>query len=82
MIISRSSSPVPTRPFQGPDPFHEIAFVNALAARRDIAGEVRLPLAKLSDDDRTCIDALLARTLVRAEILTAVRDRFPPGRKG
>ncbi|WP_273727396.1 IS481 family transposase [Brucella gallinifaecis] len=82
VIMSRPSTTVATRPFQGPDPFHEIAFVNALAARRAIASEVRLPLAKLSDDDRAFIDALLARTLVRAEILAAVRDRFPPGRRG
>lgn len=82
VIMTRPSAAVATRPFQGPDPFHEIAFVNALAARRAIASEVRLPLAKLSDDDRAFIDTLLARTLTRAEVLAAVRDRFPPGRRG
>jgi hypothetical protein len=73
---------VPVRPFRDPDPFHELAFVSALAARRAIADEIRLPLATLSDDDRAFIDALLSRTLARAEVLAAVRDQFPPGRRG
>ncbi len=73
---------VPVRPFRDPDPFRELGFANPIAARRAIADEVRLPLAKLSDDDRAFIDALLARTLARPEILAAVRERFPLGRKG
>jgi hypothetical protein len=70
------------RPFQDPDPFHELVFANPIAARRAIAEEIRVPLARLSDEDRTFIDALLARTLARPEILAAVRDRFPQGRRG
>jgi hypothetical protein len=73
---------VPLRPFQDPDPFHELVFANPIAARRAIADEVRVPLAKLSDEDRTFIDALLARTLARPEIIAAVRKRFPQGRRG
>jgi len=73
---------VPVRPFRDPDPFRELGFANPIAARRAIADEVRLPLAKLSDDDRAFIDALLARTLARPEILSAVRERFPLGRRG
>ena len=73
---------VPVRPFQGPDPFHELAFANPIAARRAIAEAIRVPLATLSDDDRAFIDALLARSLARPEILAAVRDRFPQGRRG
>ncbi len=82
MTASRPAAVTPVRPFRDPDPFHELAFANPLAARRAIADEVRLPLAKLSDDDRAFIDALLARTLGRPEILAAVRDRFPQGRRG
>jgi hypothetical protein len=41
-----------------------------------------VPLAKLSPDDRAFIDALLARTLVRPEIMAAVHARFPQGRRG
>jgi len=73
---------IPVRPFQGPDPFHELVFPNPIAARRAIADEIRAPLGALSDDDRAFIDALLNRTLSRPEILAAVRDRFPQGRRG
>ena len=70
------------RPFQDPDPFHELGFASPLAAQSAIAEEIRLPLAKLPDEDRAFIDALLARTLARPEILAAVRERFPQGRRG
>ena len=73
---------VPARPFQDPDPFHELVFANPIAARCAIAEAIRVPLATLSDDDRAFIDALLDRSLARPEILAAVRDRFPQGRQG
>jgi hypothetical protein len=79
VVMIRPAAAVPVRPFRDPDPFHEFMFASPLAARRAIADEVRLPLAKLSDDDRAFIDALLARTLARAEVLAAVREHFPPG---
>jgi len=82
LIGATTQAGVPLRPFRDPDPFHELGFVNVIAARRAIADEIRLPLAKLSDDDRAFIDALLARTLARPEILAAVRERFPQGRRG
>ena len=73
---------VPVRPFLDPDPFHELVFANPIVARRAIAETIRVPLATLSDDDRAFIDALLDRSLARPEILAAVRDRFPQGRRG
>lgn len=73
---------VPVRPFQDPDPFHELVFANPIAARRAIADEIRVPLATLPDEDRAFIDALLDRSLARPEILAAVRGRFPLGRRG
>ena len=72
----------PVRPFKDPDPFHQLVFANPIAARRAIADEVRVPLATLSEDDRAFIDALLDRGLTRPEILAAVRERFPQGRRG
>ena len=72
---------VPVRPFQDPDPFHELGFASPIAARRAIADEIRVPLATLPAEDRAFIDVLLARTLARAEILAAIRERFPRGRK-
>jgi hypothetical protein len=82
VMIGTAAAAVPMRPFRDPDPFHELGFASQIAARRAIAEEIRLPLAKLSDEDRAFIDALLARTLARAEILAAVRERFPQGRRG
>jgi hypothetical protein len=83
VVMTRSNAMVVSvRPFRDPDPFHELAFASPLEARRAIAGEIRLPLAELSDDDRAFIDALLERTLARGDVLAAVRDRFPLGRRG
>jgi len=73
---------IPVRPFQDPDPFHELVFANPIEARRAIAEALRVPLATLPDDDRACIDALPNRTLARPEIIAAIRDRFPQGRRG
>ncbi|MGC9271652.1 IS481 family transposase [Acidiphilium sp.] len=81
LMIGTKPAEVPVRPFRDPDPFRELRFANAIAARRTIADQIRLPLAKLSDDDRAFIDALLARTLARPEILAVVRERFPQGRR-
>jgi hypothetical protein len=81
-VVMTRPAAVTVQPFQDPDPFHELTFASPIAARRAIAVELRLPLAKLSDDDRAFIDGLLARTLARAEILAAVREHFPPGRRG
>jgi hypothetical protein len=80
--VQQDSAALPSRPFRDPDPFHELAFPSVLAARRAIADEVRFPLAKLSDDDRRFVDDLLRRTLARPEILAAIRERFPQGRRG
>ena len=38
-------------------------------------------LIEPSEEDRTFIDALLARTLARPEILAAAREHFPQGRR-
>jgi hypothetical protein len=77
-----SPAMVPAKPFVDPDPFRELTFPTPLAARHAIADELRLPLAKLGDEDRAFIDRLLAETLSRPVIIAAVRERFPAGRKG
>jgi hypothetical protein len=78
-VVEVTAAAIPMQPFRDPDPFHELTFADPLAARRAIADEIRLPLAKLSNEDRAFVDALLARTLARPEILAAVREHFPPG---
>jgi len=80
--VPTAAEHVPMRPFRDPDPFQELNFPTPLAAKRAIADEIRLPLGRLSDDDRGFIDELVARTLSRPELIAAVRDRFPQGRKG
>jgi hypothetical protein len=77
-----SPAPVPAQPFADPDPFYELTFPTPLAARQAIADELRLPLAKLREEDRAFIDRLLMATLSRPAIIAAVRERFPAGRKG
>ncbi len=74
-----SAEQVPVRPFLDPDPFRELTFPTPLAARRAIADEIRLPIGKLSEDDRQFIDALVARTLSRPEVIAAVRQRRRDG---
>lgn len=46
-----------------------------------ISEELRLPLGGLCEEDRAFIDALLARTLSRPEVMDEIRRRFPPGHR-
>ena len=64
---------MPIRAFQDPDPFDELMFPSVLAAKRAIAESLRLPLAKLSLREREAIDGIVRRTLVKAEVMAAVR---------
>jgi hypothetical protein len=74
-------APVPARPFADPDPFAELTFATPLKARFAISEELRLPLGGLCEEDRAFIDALLARTLSRPEVMDEIRRRFPPGHR-
>lgn len=76
-----AARPVPARPFVDPDPFGELTFATPLKARLAISEELRVPLGRLGSEDRAFIDALLARTLSRPEIMDEVRRRFPPGHR-
>lgn len=62
--------------FADPDPWEEIAFTSALAARRAISDQLRRPLGELGAADLSHIAELLGRTLDKAEIRAAIRDRF------
>jgi hypothetical protein len=64
---------VPVRAFRDPDPFDELRFPSVLAAKRAIAQSLGLPLAKLSPREREAIDGIVRRTLVKAEVMAAVR---------
>ena len=72
----RSLSPLVRRPFDGPDPFHEPAFANPIAAKRAIADAFGTPLGRLSPEQRAAIDAILRETLERRAVLARVRPVF------
>jgi hypothetical protein len=64
---------VPLLAFRDPDPFDELTFPSVLAAKRAIATVLGMPLAKLSPSAREAIDVMVRRTLVKAEVMAAVR---------
>jgi hypothetical protein len=64
---------VPAIPFADPDPFQEFTYPSVLMAKRAIADELGLPLAKLSPAQRAQIDAILATTLKKTEVMAQVR---------
>lgn len=80
IVCDTSQAAVRTRPFEGPDPFAVFVFETKLKARMAIADELRVPLGKLSAPDLAFVGDLVERTLVRSEIINAIRERFPPGR--
>jgi hypothetical protein len=51
----------------------ELTFPSVLAAKRAIAGSLGVPLAKLSLQEREAMDGIVRRTLVKAEVMAAVR---------
>jgi hypothetical protein len=63
-----SADQVPVRPFLDPDPFHELTFPTPLAAKRAIADEIRLPIGKLSEDDRQFIETLVAHPKLKNDL--------------
>ncbi len=62
--------------FADPDPYRTLAFSDIIAAKRAIAGEIGLALAKLPAEDRAWIDTLVRETLAKDEVLTRVRAYF------
>jgi hypothetical protein len=68
----------PTQPFADPDPFHELAFPNALAAKRAIADYLGLPLAKLPPESLAALNALLSTTLTKEAVFDFVRRHLKP----
>lgn len=76
------SSPTPGQPFADPDPFQEFTFPTVVAAKRAIADELGMPLAKLLRELMNEIDALLTRTLRKTEVLEHVRTHIKPLLRG
>jgi hypothetical protein len=75
-------SPLPAVPFTDPDPFRELTYPNVIAAKRAVADELGVPLAKLGEEERAFIDAVVRETLDRRVILARIRERFRRPERG
>jgi hypothetical protein len=69
---------LPGTPFADPDPFQEITFPNAVAAKRAIADYLGIPLARLPVPEMGKLDAALADSLRRADVLDYARTYLKP----
>ncbi len=68
------------QPFSDPDPFKELHYPSAIAAKKAIAGELGIPLAKLPGDQMTAINTLVSETLDKPMIEEFVRTYLKPRR--
>jgi hypothetical protein len=75
------SRPIAEVPFVDPDPFQEFTYPSAIAAKLAIADEIAMPLAKLPPEGMAEIDALLAHTLRKADVLAFARRHLRPSYK-
>lgn len=71
-----------TQPFADPDPFHQLTFPSALDAKRAIADHLGMPLAKLSPEQLTALNTLLAETLAKKTVWDHVRRHLAPIYRG
>lgn len=62
--------------FVDPDPWGQISYRSALDARRGVADLLGRPLARLTVDDKEFVEKLIATTLAKDEIATAIHRRF------
>ena len=65
---------LPATRFTDPDPFHELSYPTALAAKRAIAEFLGTPLAKLPPAKLAEINAIVAETLDKKLVIARVRD--------
>jgi hypothetical protein len=66
------------KPFIDSNPFTELTFSTAIAAKLAIAEYLARPLAKLTDVQVAYIDAVCTSTLNKQEVMKQVRDFFNP----
>jgi hypothetical protein len=66
----------PRRAFVDPDPFREFAFSNRITAKLAIAEALGMPLARLPEEERAFIDAVVAETLERRMVMERVMTRL------
>jgi hypothetical protein len=68
--------------FVDPDPFHELAYPDVLAAKRSIADHLGTPLAKLTTEQLDWIDAILRATLKKEAVIKQIDEYFHHLREG
>ncbi len=75
-VVSANVIPFPVRSFVDPDPFEELTFKNAIAAKKAIAYYLVKPLAKLTAEQMAAVDSILEKTLNKEEVMTQIKDYF------
>jgi hypothetical protein len=70
--------PSPRTPFVDPDPFQEITFPNVIAAKRAVADYLNMPLAKLPLEALDKLNAALADSLRKADVIDYARINLKP----
>jgi hypothetical protein len=68
--------PFAQQPFVDPDPYRQFTYVSRLDALRGVSDILQRLLARLDEEDLQFVNDLVARTLDKAEIKTAVTARF------
>ena len=75
-VVAENVIPFPVRSFVDPDPFEELAFKNAIEAKRAIAHYLVKPLAKLTPEQMATVESILEKTLKKEEVMTQIKDYF------
>ncbi|NET38364.1 MAG: transposase family protein [Cyanothece sp. SIO1E1] len=75
-VAGQNEIDLPVQSFVDPDPFQELVFPNVIAAKLAIADYLGSPLAKLTPEQLSAIDAILSDTLDKQAVLSQVRDYF------
>jgi hypothetical protein len=73
-----ASQPPASTGFADPDPFHEISYPNPIAAKRAIADYLSTPLAKLPAEALARLDAALAESLRKTDVIDYARTHLKP----
>ncbi|MEA1053440.1 IS481 family transposase [Lamprobacter modestohalophilus] len=68
--------------FVDPDPFQELSYPNPVAAKRAIADYLNVPLAKLPAEAMDQLDAALADSLRKADVIDYARINLKPLLRG
>ena len=72
--------PFASQPFIDPDPYRQFTYSNRLDALRGISDLLHKPLARLTEDDLSFVNALVDRTLDKDAIKLEITARFSPMR--